>query len=197
MDNFWNDRYSKSEYVYGISPNEFFKENIGSLLPGKLLLPAEGEGRNAVYASKLGWDVTAFDSSINAKKKAEALAKIENVNIKYIISDFNSFSPETNSFDCIALIFAHLPKPDRRLIHNKLFTYLKHGGKLLLEGFSKEQINKDTGGPKNLDMLFSKNELMEDFEAARKMEILETTTILREGVYHNGEAFVIRMVAEK
>ena len=91
MNDFWNDRYSNTDYAYGIQPNDFFKKTITKFKPGKLLLPAEGEGRNAVFASKLGWDVTAFDLSINAKKKAEALAILEKVSINYIIAGFNNF----------------------------------------------------------------------------------------------------------
>ena len=70
MKEFWNDRYAKETYVYGTSPNAFFKEQLRLLDVGTILLPAEGEGRNAVYAAKLGWDVYAFDYSAHAHHKA-------------------------------------------------------------------------------------------------------------------------------
>ncbi len=70
---FWTDRYSENKTVYGENPNEFFKEQLLKLKPGRLLLPAEGEGRNAVFA-KHGWQVDAFDYSEAAKMKALALA---------------------------------------------------------------------------------------------------------------------------
>ena len=60
---FWDDRYSSGNYIYGTQPNRFFKEQIDKLEPGKLLLPAEGEGRNAIYAAREGWQVDAFDIS--------------------------------------------------------------------------------------------------------------------------------------
>jgi hypothetical protein len=41
---------------------------------GRILFPAEDEGRNAVYAASLGWEVHAFDISERAKDKAEKLA---------------------------------------------------------------------------------------------------------------------------
>ena len=81
---FWNERYSSDEYVYGTEPNQFFKEQIQKINPsGRLLLPGEGEGRNAVFAAKLGWNVDAFDQSSVAKMKAETLAKLNNVKINY------------------------------------------------------------------------------------------------------------------
>ena len=51
----WNDRYSKDEYAYGEEPNRYLKEQLEKLAVGKILFPAEGEGRNAVFAAKLGW----------------------------------------------------------------------------------------------------------------------------------------------
>jgi hypothetical protein len=61
MIDFWNARYSAAEYAYGTEPNAFFKAQLDQLTPGRLLLPAEGEGRNAVYAAKKGWEVAAFE----------------------------------------------------------------------------------------------------------------------------------------
>ncbi|HSL87766.1 MAG TPA: hypothetical protein VK870_00530, partial [Ignavibacteriaceae bacterium] len=80
-NNFWDERYSAEEYVYGKDPNEFFEEHLSKLNPGRLLLPGEGEGRNAIFAAKLGWQVDANDQSIVAKSKAEKLAHAYGVNI--------------------------------------------------------------------------------------------------------------------
>jgi hypothetical protein len=49
----WNDRYSKDEYAYGEQPNNFLREELEKLKPGTILFPAEGEGRNAVFAAAL------------------------------------------------------------------------------------------------------------------------------------------------
>ena len=70
MKDFWNQRYAADEYAYGTAPNAFFKAVLDPLPPGRILLPAEGEGRNAVYAAKLGWEVVAFDQSEGGQKKA-------------------------------------------------------------------------------------------------------------------------------
>ena len=79
----WNDRYKSSDYIYGEIPNNFFKNFIDNETPGKILLPAEGEGRNAVYAAKKGWKCFAFDFSIIARKKALQLVEKNNVKIIY------------------------------------------------------------------------------------------------------------------
>lgn len=69
MNEFWETRYKSPTYAYGTKPNEFFKESIDKLNPGRVLLPAEGEGRNAVYAAQRGWSAEAFDFSEAARPK--------------------------------------------------------------------------------------------------------------------------------
>lgn len=187
----WDKVYSIDDYVYGTEPNNFFKEQIDSLPPGKLLLPAEGEGRNAVYAAKLGWEVTAFDDSTVANKKALELAVKNNVRINYIISSFEKFS-STDKFDLIALIYAHTSQ--RQQNNFKMSNFLSNNGKIILEGFSKSQLGKNTGGPKNIDMLFSKDELFGDFSYLNKIKFTELDIELAEGNMHKGNASIIRMV---
>ncbi len=90
MTNFWDDRYSDGKYIYGTNPNLFFKEFVMKHPIGKILLPAEGEGRNAVYAAQCGWLVEAFDLSNEGRNKAIRLANEYNVNINYRIAGFDS-----------------------------------------------------------------------------------------------------------
>ncbi|WP_347840629.1 class I SAM-dependent methyltransferase [uncultured Draconibacterium sp.] len=197
MNNFWDERYSSTEYAYGIEPNEYYKQNILELPPGKALFPAEGEGRNAVFAAKLGWDVTAFDPSIKGNKKANRLASEHNVSINYIISDYQNVSFEQDYFDCLCLTFAHMPGKMRENVHRKLASFLKPGGSIILEAFSKEQISKNTGGPRDIDFLFSKKELKSDFANFSSLSITETETQLNEGAFHQGISSVIRLVGIK
>lgn len=193
MKEFWNERYAEETYVYGTLPNAFFKEELSKLAVGTILLPAEGEGRNAVFAAEQGWNVYAFDFSPTAQHKANKLANERGVSIQYKVASFDEITFKPVFFDCIALLFVHLHPATRKTYHEKLIEWLKPGGTLLLEGFSKEQINKPSGGPKNTDMLFSKEELTKDFEALRQIEISELNVQLNEGSFHQGEASVIRM----
>ena len=168
MEKFWNNRYKEKEYAYGEEPNDFFKETIEKLkLNGKLLLPAEGEGRNAVYASKRGIDVTAFDISSEGKIKAQELAKKQNVIIDYRVGEFEEHNFELNSFDALGLIFAHFPKNKTKL-YKKMAELIKPNGYVFLEGFSSNNIsyrerNPKIGGPTNLDMLFTVDEMKTTF----------------------------------
>lgn len=199
---FWNARYKTENYAYGKEPNVFYKSEIDKVEPKTILFPLEGEGRNAVYAAKLGWQVSAFDLSSEGKTKALALAKENNTNINYTISELDNISYPRESFDCIVLIFAHFPEENRRLYHQKLMEYLKPGGKLILEGYSKKHhdynsVDKKVGGPDNKDMLFSETDLREDFKDFNSLKITTKEYVLNEGLFHNGMSAVYQVVGVK
>lgn len=198
----WNERYREQEFVYGESPNLFFKEQIEKLPIGTLLLPAEGEGRNAVFAASLGWNVSAFDISIEGKKKAEILAKKHQVSIQYEVGNLRELPFQKHQFDAIALIYAHFPAEVKSDFHRYLTTLVKPGGIFFFEAFSKNHLtylerNEKAGGPKDLDMLFSVEEIESDFSNFEIYRLAEQEIELQEGLYHNGLSSVIRMVARK
>lgn len=193
----WDERFASPEYIYGEKPNEFFKAELSKIQPGELLLPAEGEGRNAVYAASLGWSVTAVDYSREGMRKALQLAKKNGVGINYIISDLSAYFVDGPKFDAIGLVFAHFPSTIRTSLHRRLAASLRTGGTVILEAFSKEQINNDTGGPRSIDLLYSLDEIKEDFKDFSFLFAEELTDKLEEGAFHNGMAHLVRIVAVK
>jgi cyclopropane fatty-acyl-phospholipid synthase-like methyltransferase len=197
MTTFWDSRYAEEGYAYGIEPNAFLKEELDQLKPGMILFPAEGQGRNCVYAASHGWNVTAFDNSEVGQKQALQLAKQFGVSIKYELCSYDEFDADPESFDCIALIFAHQPPLQRAIFHQRAIDWLKPGGHVILEAFAKQQLEKTSGGPRDLDMLFSREELESDFAALSEMDIRETEVVLGEGKYHIGPASVVRMVGSR
>ena len=197
MKEFWNERYAELEYVYGEEPNEYLKQQLALLSPGKILFPCEGEGRNAVYAATQNWQTFACDYSEAGKKKAELLALKNKVTFQYDICDILDYPGQAESFDVIVLIFAHFPENLRKEIHQKIFTWLKPGGTIILVGFNKNQLGKNSGGPKSYDMLFDEKILKEDFENFEIVDLGEKTVLLSEGQYHRGEAEIIRGVFRK
>lgn len=196
MKDFWNNRYDEETYAYGASPNLFFKEQLDLLPIGSILLPAEGEGRNAIYALSKGWDVLAFDFSNAARKKAIRLAKNIGLNLDYQVVDVLNFDTD-KKFDVLGLSYAHFPTSIRTKAYQSLLQFLKPNGKVIFEAFSKEQLGKPSGGPKFEEMLFSIDEVKNEFKGL-EFQILEKKTIqLNEGLYHNGEASVIRFMGTK
>ena len=196
-NNFWDERYAVETYVYGTEPNEFLKEELPKLPAGKILFPGEGEGRNAVFAAQMGWDVTAFDSSTEGRAKAERLAQAKGVSIDYQLASYDQAEFPAESFDALVLIYTHIPAAMRQSYHQKFVKYLKPCGHLILEGFAKEQINNNTGGPKDINMLWSSKELKDDFADLSQLHICELETELEEGNFHKGKAAIIRAIGKK
>ena len=200
--NMWNAKFGQKEYAYGTQPNDYLKERLGTLPAGSILFPAEGEGRNAVYAAQLGWKVSAFDISEEGQKKALKLAKKKQVSIDYEIGELANLGYKPEQFDAIALIYAHFPPNIRSDYHKLLHTYLKKGGTIIFEAFSKAHLdykkkNPNVGGPGNLDYLFSMEELQSDFSDYEILELKQTTVQLNEGDGHVGTGSVIRFLGKK
>ena len=198
----WNERYRTDAFAYGEQPNNYLKEQLKKLNAGTILFPAEGEGRNAVFAAKLGWVVTAFDISVEGKKKALRLAATNRVTIDYQVGELQTLHFNTATFDAIALIYAHFPANIKSLYHKTLDKYLRKNGVIIFEAFSKRHRdyiakNEKVGGPKDVAMLFSIDELKADFSNYEIIELEEKEIELSEGLFHNGQGSVIRFVGRK
>jgi SAM-dependent methyltransferase len=200
--NLWDERYKSNAFAYGKEPNTFFGKWLLKYTPGSILMPADGEGRNGVYAATLGWKVTSLDLSAEGKSKALQLAEEFGVKLDYIVGDLDQLEFKNESFDAIGLIYAHFSAPKKSRIHQKLSGYLTPGGILIFEAFSKNHLtfierNPKVGGPRDVDMLFSREEMLADFKDYDTIVLSEEEADLEEGPYHIGTGSVIRFVGRK
>lgn len=197
MKELWEERYLVPDYVYGTKPNIWFKQFIDTHTPGKILMPAEGEGRNAVYAATKGWQVSAFDLTDTGRLKAMQLASKAGVTIEYITGDAMTIQYPENHFDTLAIFFLHMTDERRRIIFQRLTSFVKPGGHVVLECFSERHFGNTKSGPKTIDMLYSPIQLQEDFACLKMLVFEEANYEIDEGPLHQGPAAVIRMLATK
>lgn len=202
MKEFWNERYREKEYVYGEEPNVFFQEQLLELSPGKLLLPADGEGRNGVFAARMGWTVTSFDYSEAARNKAMTLAQKAEVQLEYLTGAYEDMDFPGESFDAVALIFAHFSEEVRARYHRTAIGWLRPGGTIILEAFhpdhlEKQAINPSAGGPRSASLLYTEDMLKDDFQGMEIRLLDKKEVRLQEGKHHYGDSVVVRMVARK
>jgi cyclopropane fatty-acyl-phospholipid synthase-like methyltransferase len=192
----WNERYASDEFAYGTEPNAFLVEHA-KLLAGPVLSLAEGEGRNAVYLASLGLDVLGVDGSSVGLAKAHKLAASRGVTIRTEVVDLFTYEPPANYFGSVVSISAHLPRERRRELHRRVERALKPGGMMLLEAYTKAQLNRNTGGPKDPDMLMSSAELEMEFPNCDVILSRELDREVVEGAFHTGLASVVQFIAKK
>jgi 2-polyprenyl-3-methyl-5-hydroxy-6-metoxy-1,4-benzoquinol methylase len=198
---FWDEQFGREEYRYGTEPNAFLAERARDVLPegAKIVSFGEGEGRNAVWLARQGFDVTAVEQSRAGIEKMHALAKEHGVEVKAVQCTIDAYEPPAEGFDAVVLIYIHAPPQARPALHDKAKQSLKKGGLVLLEGFTPEQrlLGRESGGPPAIEMLFTEEILRADFEGM-DIEYLEPREVeLREGPGHQGTANVIRMIARR
>lgn len=192
----WNQRYATDEFMYGTEPNTFLVEHAQRLV-GPVLSLAEGEGRNAVYLASLGLHVLGVDASSVGLAKAQRLAAVKGVTIQTEVVDLTRYIPPPQIFGSVVAIFAHLASEARKHLHRVVENALKPGGIILLEGYSQAQLEYGTGGPKDLDMLFTKASIESDFPQCEVLLCREIEREVIEGQLHTGMASVVQFVGRK
>ena len=193
---FWNGKFSKADYFYGINPNEFLASNIKLLKNHqKLLCLGEGEGRNAIFFAKNGFEVSAIDASNLGLEKLQNRAIQEKLDIKTICMDLNFWETD-EKYDAIVASYLHMYKDEREELFKKIEDSLNINAYFIAEFFSTKQLNYNSGGPKDLDLLYSLEDFQNYFNSCKK-DIKEEIVILDEGIGHQGEACVIRVVIQK
>ena len=200
MHRFWDERYQQ-EGVYGKAPNPFWVRELERLSPPHdgnwLLLPCEGEGRNAIWAAKSGWGVDAFDGSSVAMKTCQRWADEAGVEVRTHHSDAFEFEGDADGYEVVGLLYAHMP-PHLRLRFHKLVTgWLRPGGRVILEGFEPRQLGLPSGGPQDEAMLFTPAMLAADFVGLEILKNETASVVLDEGPYHQGPAHIIQFIAQK
>ncbi|HES77281.1 MAG TPA: class I SAM-dependent methyltransferase [bacterium] len=195
---FWNQRYAESDYAYGDAPNAFVQGQIWRLSEaGRVLLPGDGQGRNSVWLAQQGFDVTCVDWSETGRARALELAARHSVSIEPVLADLTAWLWPESTFDAVVAVHLHLMPDARQQVHRAMLQALKPGGQILLEAFDQEQAGLNSGGPRNLAMLYSAEMLAEDFAEAEILMLERAQVVLDEGLYHQGVAEVVRMVAQQ
>jgi 2-polyprenyl-3-methyl-5-hydroxy-6-metoxy-1,4-benzoquinol methylase len=195
----WEARYSAPGYAFGKAPN-YFLAKCKPLLPaaGRVLAVADGEGRNSVWLAEQGLNVHAVDFSPTAVDKARALARERGVNVDFEIADVHNWAYPAAAYDVVCEIFTQFSTPEERALKwAGMRKALKPGGLLIVLGYSPKQLVYATGGPKQLDKLYTKPMLEQAFSGYQQMVFTEEELELQEGTSHGGMSAVIGLTCRK
>jgi SAM-dependent methyltransferase len=195
----WEKRFSVTDYVFGTEPNEFLKAHAHLLPPsGAALAVADGEGRNGVWLAGRGLDVLAVEWSPTALAKAKALAAQRGVALRTSQADIVRWQWPVAEFDVVVAIFIQFLTPEER---HQAFAHmrdaLKPGGLLLMEGYRPEQLKYKTGGPSQVENLYTRALLEAEFGGMSDLQITEHDSMMSEGARHIGMSALIDLVARK
>jgi SAM-dependent methyltransferase len=195
----WEGRYGVPEYIFGKEPN-YFLASCKPLLPrsGKALAVADGEGRNGVWLAEQGLDVLSVDFSPAAQEKARALAKERGVRITFERANVHDWAYPEAEFDVVVEIFTQFSSPTERARKwAGMRKALKPGGLLIIQGYTPKQLEYGTGGPKQLENLYTRAMLEEAFSGFHDMAFVEEEVEIQEGTSHGGMSAVINFTARK
>ncbi|MGE4373823.1 MAG: cyclopropane-fatty-acyl-phospholipid synthase family protein [Xanthobacter sp.] len=203
MSQFWDERYRRDDYLFGVEPNAFLARQAEVLKPygqagARVLAIADGEGRNGVWLAEQGLDVHSVDSSVVALEKARKLADERGVTLDLEKVDLVTWPWPEAAYDVIVGIFIQFLPPDQR---TQMFTHirksLRPGGLLLLEGYSPRQVELGTGGPSAVENLYTEELLHEAFSGFEFLELKSYEADIAEGAAHKGPSALIDLVVRK
>jgi cyclopropane fatty-acyl-phospholipid synthase-like methyltransferase len=195
----WNGRFLSTEYVFGTAPNAFLASQAHRLAPGqRALAVADGEGRNGVWLAKQGLDVLSVDFSSVGLAKAQNLAADAGVELNTKCVDLAAWSWDEPPFDVVVAIFIQFADPAlRATIFQRMKDALKPGGLILLAGYRPEQLDYRTGGPSQLENLYTAPMLRDAFSDTTILHLAEYDDEINEGAGHSGMSALIDLVARK
>jgi SAM-dependent methyltransferase len=195
----WNGRFSSPEYVFGTAPNAFLASQAHRFTPGqRALAVADGEGRNGVALARQGLDVLSVDFSPVGLAKAQKLAADAGVTLHTKCVDLATWSWDEPPFDVVVGIFIQFAGPAlRAAIFDKMKHALKPGGLILLTGYRPEQLAYKTGGPSQLENLYTAHMLRDAFSDMTILHLAEHDDEINEGAGHSGMSALIDLVVRK
>ncbi len=195
----WESRFAAPGYLFGTAPNAFLQSQAHRLRAGQSALAiADGEGRNGVWLAEQGLDVLSIDFSPQAQDKARALAAARGVALRIEQADMAVWAWAPARFDLVAAIFIQFAEPALRAkIFAGIKTTLKPGGLLLLQGYRPEQLKYRTGGPSQIERLYTRALLQAAFADFSSVEIKEHDSVVAEGSGHAGISALIDLVGRK
>ena len=195
----WDARFSTEDYIFGTAPNAWLAQHR-DLLPagGRVLAVADGEGRNSVWLAQQGMQVDAFDISPVGVAKANKLAQQANVAVNYQVCGADNFDWKPETYDAVVAVFIQFAAPDARA---RLFAHMKSAlkpdGLVLLQGYTPKQLDYKTGGPPNVENLYTEALLRAAFRDWEILRLEEYEDEIFEGPGHRGRSALIGLIAKK
>lgn len=195
----WDARFGGDDFLFGSAPNAYLASCRPLLAAGQTALAvADGEGRNSVWLAQQGLLVDAFDLSAVGVAKAGQLAQRAGVAVKLHVTDCDGWDWRVEQYDVVAAIFIQFAGPAlRQRLFDNIIATLKPGGLLILQGYTPQQLDYNTGGPGLAAHLYTVPMMRAAFRALEILDLREYDSVLAEGRGHAGNSALLGLVARK
>jgi len=152
----WDHHYSSPDYI-DYTPEPLLVQAADLLPPGRALDLACGPGRNALHLAKLGWHVTAVDSSAVAIRLLREQIAGAAVEARLANLECNEFSIAPDGYDLICDFF---------YLQRDLFPQIRAGVRLggVFAGAIHLFDDAPAIRPRNPDFLMHPGELRDQFD---------------------------------
>ncbi|WAL68547.1 class I SAM-dependent methyltransferase [Amycolatopsis cynarae] len=129
---FWDDRYRSRERLFSGRPNGVLVTEVTGLTPGQALDVGCGEGADAVWLARRGWQVTAVDISRTALQRAAAAGADLGGRVAWTRADLTAMPLPAGTFDLVSVQYFPLPHQPRHTVLRGLLDSVAPGGTLLV-----------------------------------------------------------------
>ena len=131
---FWDERYSSRDQLFSGAPNGVLVTEVADLPAGQALDVGCGEGADALWLARRGWQVTAVDISQVALRRAAAAGTDVAGRVAWTRADLTATRPPASAFDLVSVQYFPLPhQPDHAALRGLLAAVVP-GGTLLFVG---------------------------------------------------------------
>ena len=155
----WDERYAATELVWSAGPNRFVEEECSDLTPGRALDLAAGEGRNAIWLARRGWQATAVDFSQVALDKGRQVAG--DAKVEWVCADATTWTTD-DRYDLAVVAYLQLEQGERRAAIRNAFGSLATGGTLLVVAHDSSNLTEGSGGPQDAGVLYTAEDVLDD-----------------------------------
>ncbi|MEU0642039.1 class I SAM-dependent methyltransferase [Streptomyces umbrinus] len=128
---FWDEMYRSRDQVFSGDPNGVLVTEVTGLPPRQALDVGCGEGADALWLARHGWQVTAVDISTTALQRAAAAAVDSEGRVAWTRADLTITPPPADAFDLVSVQYFPLSlQPDHAALRG-LLNAVAPGGTLL------------------------------------------------------------------
>ncbi|MFI6685924.1 class I SAM-dependent methyltransferase [Streptomyces sp. NPDC050485] len=141
----WDNRYADRQQLWSGRPNGALVAEVAGLAPGRVLDVGCGEGADAVWLARGGWDVTALEVSGVALERAAGHARDAGVAIHWVHAALTEAQFAPASFDLVSAQYPALLRTPDAAAERALLAAVAPGGVLLLvhhAGMNTQQPNE-------------------------------------------------------